>query len=113
MHDRADHTDIRVRQWTLPGPPDEQRMKTLLHEEGFQDVHTFSDRPGAYYPDHRHDYVEVRWLVSGEVTFGVNGRHYTLQPGDRLDMPAHTVHDARIHPEEGAAYICASRPVED
>lgn len=106
--------DIRVDKWSgKKPPPDEDQMKKTLRNQGFQDIHMFSDRAGAYYPDHQHDYVEVRWLVAGEVTFGVDGNRYTLESGDRLDMPAHTIHDASIHPEKGAIYICASKPVKD
>lgn len=113
MDKTARKSDIRIEKWSHQEEPEEDQMKTILRNQEFQDVHTFSDQSGAYYADHQHNYVEVRWLVSGEVTFGVNGHRYTLQPGDRLDMPAHTVHDASIHPEKGAVYICASKPVED
>jgi len=102
-------SEIRVRPWDAQGPPDAEHMTTVLAEEGYESIHAFQDRPGSYYPDHEHPYIEVRWLVSGEVSFGVDGETYTLQPGDRLDMPANTVHDARIHPEKGATYICASK----
>lgn len=86
-----------------------EQMKEVLRSEGFSGIHQFSDSPGREYPDHQHDYVEVRWVVEGEVTFGVGDREYQLKPGDRLDMPANTVHSARIHPEKGATYICASK----
>jgi len=98
---------IDIRSWQQP--PSRGRMRDLLRKDGYSNIHTSSDAPGAHYPDHQHEYIEVRWVVEGEVTFGVDGRDYTLQPGDRLDMPANTVHNARIHPEKGATYLCASK----
>ncbi|MCF7803839.1 MAG: cupin domain-containing protein [Candidatus Marinimicrobia bacterium] len=102
-------SDIQINTWNREEPPDPEQLKQQLRKEGYGGIHAFTDRPGATYGDHQHDYIEVRWLVQGEVTFGVNGEDYTLKPGDRLDMPANTVHDARIHPEKGATYICASK----
>lgn len=90
-------------------PPDIEEYKQILRDQGFGGIHLFSDPPGATYGAHQHDYIEVRWLVEGEVTFGVGAQEYILHPGDRLDMPANTVHTARIHPEKGATYICASK----
>ncbi len=100
--------DMEIQRWTEETPPGPEEMKAQLREEGFSGIHEFSDAPGREYPDHQHGYVEVRWVVDGEVTFGVDGREYTLGPGDRLNMPANTVHNARMHPERGATYICAS-----
>ncbi|MBS1271806.1 MAG: Acireductone dioxygenase [Candidatus Marinimicrobia bacterium] len=101
--------NISIQKWEKNEQPDPEELKQTLREEGYGGIHMFSDHPGATYGDHQHNYVEVRWLVDGEVTFGVGDEKYTLQPGDRLDMPANTVHNARMHPEKGATYVCASK----
>jgi len=101
--------NISIQKWKKDEDPDLEALKETLRAEGFGGIHTFSDRPGATYGDHQHNYVEVRWLVDGEVTFGVGDEEYTLKPGDRLEMPANTVHNARMHPENGATYVCASK----
>ncbi len=100
---------IEVKRWDKSDPPTLKEMREELLDEGFQGIHTFRDAPGTTYTDHQHDYIEVRWVLKGEVTFGVGDHDYHLKPGDRLDMPAHLVHNARMHVTKGAAYVCASK----
>ena len=34
------------------------------------------------------------WCAEGSVTFTVNGKSFSLQPGDTLDLPSYTAHEA-------------------
>ena len=47
---------------------------------------------------HTHSYDKVIYVVRGSITFGLPelGQKYTLNVGDRLDLPAGTVHDAAV-----------------
>ena len=71
------------------------------------DVFRWSDEPDAFYAPHTHDRDETICLVAGEITFTVDDRDYTLRPGDRLLLPAGTVHAARAG-QAGATYLIAS-----
>ena len=101
--------NLTIQRWNSDRTPDVSELQSRLRQEGFTGIHIFRDSPGASYPNHQHSYVEVRWLVEGEVTFGVGKQEYTLKPGDRLDMPENTVHNAKMHPQKGAVYVCASK----
>ena len=93
--------------WPDPKPPVESALREQLTRDGF-DVFAWQDPPGAVYGAHSHDHDESLWVVAGEITFGVDGGDLRLQPGDRLMLPAHTVHTARAG-TAGATYLIGQR----
>jgi len=98
---------LAVVAWSGAGPPDEAALRRRLEAEGF-DVFAWRDPPGARYAAHHHEHDESIWLVRGELTFEIAGRAYRLGPGDRLMLPARTVHTAAGGPA-GAAYLVGRR----
>lgn len=69
-------------------------------------VSEWSDAPGTVYPVHMHEYVETRWVVKGQMRVGLpeSGEEFTLRPGDRLDIPASTMH--WIDVDSGSRVVC-------
>lgn len=59
---------------------------------------SWSNGPGERYPAHEHGYDKVLVCASGSIRFGLPdlGRSVDLRPGDRLDLPARTRHDAHV-----------------
>ena len=99
--------ELEVIPWDEDGPPTEAELKRRLAADGFEAL-AWSDGPAADYPPHQHDHDESLWLLQGEITFGVGGRSYPLGPGDRLMLPAGTVHTA-VAGSEGATYLIGRR----
>ena len=93
--------------WSGSGHPLERDLKRRLVEEGFQVVR-WRDDPGARYAAHAHDHDESLWVIEGEIVFGIDGTDYVLGPGDRLMLPATTVHTARVG-SDGAVYLIGER----
>jgi len=93
--------------WTDPTPPTEGVLRQRLAADGF-DAFAWRDLAAADYTPHQHDHDESLWVIEGEITFGVDGRDYRLGPGDRLMLPAGTVHTARVGPA-GAHYLIGER----
>lgn len=62
---------------------------------------SWSNAPGDRYAPHAHDYDKVLVCTAGSVRFGVpdQGSAIDLAPGDRLDLPAGTRHDAVVGPD--------------
>lgn len=60
----------------------------------------WSNGPGATYAVHEHPYAKVLIVAQGEITFRMpgQGREVRMGPGDRLDLPAHTLHGAVVGP---------------
>jgi quercetin dioxygenase-like cupin family protein len=68
-----------------------------LSSEGLQ-ASPWSNGPGAEYAAHSHSYDKVLVVSRGSITFGVakSGDAFGMRPGDRLDLPAGTSHDATV-----------------
>jgi quercetin dioxygenase-like cupin family protein len=93
--------------WPGPEAPAEAALHQALVRDGF-DVFRWHDPPGATYSEHTHDHDESLWVVDGEVTFGVAGSELRLGAGDRLMLPAGTLHTATAG-AAGATYLVGQR----
>ena len=62
--------------------------------------YSWSNGPGDTYAPHSHDYEKVLYCVSGSITFVIDGtnRRLELRAGDRMVLPAGTVHSAAVGP---------------
>jgi mannose-6-phosphate isomerase-like protein (cupin superfamily) len=70
-----------------------------LRAEGL-DPSPWSNGPGDRYPAHEHGYDKVIVVERGSIRFGLPGNEESLalDPGDRLELPAGTLHDAIVGP---------------
>lgn len=93
--------------WDGAGAPTEAALHARLAADGFG-VHRWTDAPGAHYEPHAHDEDETLWVLAGEITFEIAGRAYRLVSGDRLQLPAGTVHAATAG-AAGATYLIGER----
>lgn len=68
-----------------------------MTDEGLN-PYSWSNGPYDTYFAHSHNYHKVIYVVRGSITFGLPGcgEKVTLKTGDRLDLPAGTLHDARV-----------------
>ncbi len=87
-----------------PWPDSEQPARSALWQlmvgEGL-DPYAWSNSAFDIYSAHTHSYDKVIYVVQGSITFGLPelGKQITLKAGDRLDLPANTVHDAYVGAE--------------
>ncbi len=79
-----------------------------LRQEGFSNFFVWRDDPNAYYPDHTHLTATAHAILEGEMTLTSNGKTQTFKAGDRCDVPAHTIHSARIGPH-GCQYLIGEK----
>jgi quercetin dioxygenase-like cupin family protein len=64
------------------------------------DCYSWSNGPGDRYAAHSHGYDKVLYCVDGSITFVLEaeGRRLELNSGDRMVLPAGTVHSAIVGP---------------
>jgi quercetin dioxygenase-like cupin family protein len=93
--------------WPGKMAPLEAELRAMLEREGFS-VWQWTDAPGSTYAPHHHDHDESIVCVEGEMTFGAEGQHLTLRPGDRLMLPGGTTHTAEAG-KSGATYLIGER----
>jgi hypothetical protein len=75
-------------------------LAARLRDEGL-DPSSWSNGPGDRYAAHEHAYDKVIVVGRGSIRFGLPdaGGAIDLATGDRLELPAHTVHDAVVGSE--------------
>ena len=80
-----------------------------ISEMGWWPV-AWRDAPGDVYEPHKHDADQTLYLVEGSLELGVGGVTHRLSPGDKLELPAFTVHSAKA--AGGAVYIIGMPKVD-
>jgi quercetin dioxygenase-like cupin family protein len=70
-------------------------LRERLNGEGL-DPGAWSNDPGDRYVSHDHTYDKIIVVTSGSITFGLAHGSVELAPGDRLELPAQTAHDASV-----------------
>ena len=73
-------------------------MTTLRGEAG--SCYSWSNGPHDRYAAHSHGYEKVLYCVEGSITFLLEHeeRRLELKPGDRMVLPAGTLHSAIVGP---------------
>lgn len=80
--------------------PSEHEARGRLAAEGLT-ASAWGNGPFDHYPEHRHGYDKVLVAAAGAITFHLPelGRDVLLGAGDRLDLPAGTLHGADVGPD--------------
>ena len=86
-----------VTPWANSVTPTQSTLWQLMTDEGLN-PYSWSNGPFDTYSAHSHSYNKVIYVAQGSITFGLPelGKQLTLKAGDRLDLPAGTVHDAHV-----------------
>jgi quercetin dioxygenase-like cupin family protein len=74
-------------------------LMTRLRGEA-SNCYSWSNGPGDRYGPHSHPFEKVLYCVDGSITFIIEGegRRLDLKAGDRMVLPAGTVHSAEVGP---------------
>ena len=76
--------------------PDPGTIEKRLRSEA-RDVYGWSNGPDDRYEPHAHAYHKLLYCTRGSIEFILgDGRRLTLNPGDRLLLPAGTQHAALV-----------------
>ena len=87
---------------------DLKSLERKLHAEGFLHTYVWQDEPNAHYPDHTHASETAHIILGGEMTLTHAGSTQTYGAGERCDVPAGTVHSARMGPR-GCRYLIGEK----
>jgi len=71
---------------------------------------SWRDAPGEVYQPHKHDADQTLYLVEGALDMEIAGEVYRLRRGDKLELPAFTVHAVKV--PAGATYIIGMPKVD-
>jgi mannose-6-phosphate isomerase-like protein (cupin superfamily) len=87
---------------------DVESLEHQLHNEGFPHTYVWQDGPNAFYPDHTHAVETAHIILHGEMNLTQGGATQIYRAGERCDVPAGTVHSARMGPR-GCRYLVGER----
>ncbi|MCS6992993.1 MAG: cupin domain-containing protein [Anaerolineales bacterium] len=89
--------EVHLIRWAGPGEPNENAIRKLLDGEALS-YYAWGNEPLDTYAAHTHPYHKVLYVIQGSITFHLpqSGQSLTLRPGDRLELPAGTIHSATV-----------------
>ena len=94
--------------WSKKTKPTLDELKRMLNTEGHE-CELYSDPAGMKYGRHKHDFNDFVVIVSGNMKLGTDTGVWTMNPGDRIDLPAHTFHWAEVLGKEEVQYLSAAK----
>jgi quercetin dioxygenase-like cupin family protein len=86
----------------------EGESRKQLIAEGFAHTYVWQDGPQAFYSDHTHAGLTAHIIIDGEMTLAMGGKSQTFRVGDRCDVPAGTIHSAKMGPK-GCRYLVGEK----
>jgi hypothetical protein len=101
---------ISVRPWSGGEILTEAEIKRLLNAEGLQSFR-WSSLPGEVLEENVSSCQKIIYILDGSITFCLpaSRQQVTLYLGDRLDLPADTIHTTVVGPE-GVVCLEGQRP---
>lgn len=85
-----------------------EEWQQKLETEGYQQIYVHTDPPHFEYPEHEHPVRTAHIILAGGMTIWEEGRQVDLKMGDRYDVVANALHEAKMGPE-GCTYMIGIR----
>ena len=77
----------------------EQALRARLESLGYR-VAKYVYEPGTVFPDHQHDVDKIDAVLSGRFRLVVRGHMKVLGPGEWIEIPRGTTHNAAVIGDE-------------
>jgi quercetin dioxygenase-like cupin family protein len=87
--------ELKVISWNGEAVATEEELREQLLDQDLK-VYHWASPPESVFPGHTHGYHKVLYVVKGSIKFEFPTRHksFTLNSGDRLELPAGIRHSA-------------------
>ena len=81
------------------GPFTESALRAKLEAMGYR-VARYVYEPGTVFPDHNHDVDKIDAVLAGRFRLVVRGHMKVLGPGEWIEIPRGTIHNATVVGDE-------------
>ena len=71
----------------------------------------FHLQKGYVIPNHSHPHEQTGYMVSGKITFTIDGKDYNAEAGDSWNIPGNVEHSVKVH--EDSLLIEVFSPVRE
>jgi quercetin dioxygenase-like cupin family protein len=85
--------ELKKYRWSRDYESAEEELHTLFEAKKITAERWTAEEFQLFEP-HTHEYDKKLWCAEGSIMFLVDGKRFSLQPGDALDLPANTMHEA-------------------
>ena len=101
---------IKIEKWeeSSDGKLSVQTMENKLRRQGFHCT-MYEFCPGTNFPDHTHEISKKDSIVTGRFQFSMYGETVVLEPGDMVEVPKNTVHNAKVVGNESVVFFDATK----
>lgn len=99
---------IDIVPWGKKTKPTLVELKAILKKEGLESE-LYSDPPRMKYGRHKHEFDDFVVIVAGKMKIGTDSGVWVMSPGDRLDLPANTIHWAEVVGKDEVKYLSAAK----
>ncbi|XP_064613109.1 uncharacterized protein LOC135476894 [Liolophura sinensis] len=104
------HPSIHVEKWDAAkdGVLSEESMRKKLRAQGYNCIR-YEFSPGTVFPDHTHNISKKDSILTGRFKFAMYGQEVVLEPGDMVEVPAKTVHNAAVVGSKSVVFFDATK----
>ncbi|XP_045172863.1 uncharacterized protein LOC123534614 [Mercenaria mercenaria] len=101
---------IKVEKWddSVDGTLSVEAMEKKLRKQGYHCTQ-YQFSPGTNFPDHTHSISKKDSIVTGQFQFCMYGETIILKPGDMVEVPKNTVHNAKVVGNESVVFFDATK----
>ena len=101
---------INLLKWdeSIDGALCEGNMEKKLRTMGYSTC-KYVFQPGTNFPDHTHSYTKMDAITTGRFQMQMFGQTVVLVPGDILEVPKDTVHNARVVGNDDVTFFDSSK----
>ncbi len=86
----------------------EEDWEKILKKEDFTSIYTWFDEANKHYSDHKHPFITAHIILDGEMVITVKDKSKVYRKGDRFDVPADTIHSAKMG-KNGCRYMIGEK----
>lgn len=108
--DNAKPGDLKVEKWNedKDGKLSESNLENKLRRQGYKFIR-YDFPPGMCFPDHTHGTPKKDAILKGSMKFCMYGQTVVLGPGDMIQVPGNTIHNAIVLGREFLVFYDATR----
>ena len=100
---------MTLQRWNAAdGPFTESGLRAKLEAMGYR-VARYVYEPGTVFPDHKHDVDKIDAVLAGRFRLVVRGHMKVLGPGEWIEIPRGTIHNATVVGDEPVVSFDAVR----
>ena len=89
--------ELKITPWQESQPPTETNIRQKIRAQALNG-YVWSNGPHDEYSAHTHSFDKILYVLSGSITWLLpqTNQEIETRAGDRIDLPRHTVHAARV-----------------